>query len=285
MNCEKIILGGESIKYLDQNSVNRLLDYAIEHGIKYIDTAPAYESSESLIGSNRNRNDFKISTKVGIPGGQLTSSKIVASVDKSLSSLRIEQIDCIFLHSVDPNLVTNEVLDELESLVKAGKISKYGYSGDGKFLKLATTNSKILSNFMCTFNIVDQGNYNTIVSNPDFNWTIKRALANGIWHYNFFKRMLSVRQLLLGIENSHKTDVYWNRFNLLKEIGGIDKITLPMLIGYIERKLPLAKIIVGTRSPKHLSQLLKNNSISDGDFDLISNSWEIMSRKELEVRV
>lgn len=285
MISKKIVLGGESIKYMDQHSVNFLLDYAYNQGISCIDSAPTYGSSENLIGAYKGRNKFKISTKIGNPGGLLNLNEIIASVDKSLMNLRIEQINCIYIHSVDPKLVTNEVLNELESLVKIGKIATFGYSGDGQFLNSATAYSSRLRNFMCTFNIVDQGNYTTIINKPDLNWILKRPLANGIWHFGISKQILSIRQSLLGIENSHKSDVYWNRFNQLKEFGGIEKISLSMLVGYINRKIPLAKIVVGTRSRKHLSQLLKSNEISDKHFDDIEFAWNIMRKNHLEIRV
>lgn len=278
-------MGGESFKNMDQNSVNCLLNYGLDQGIDSIDTAPTYGDSENLIGAFKDRKNFKISTKIGNPIGVLSPKEISASVNKSLKSLRVDQIDCIYIHSVDFKLVTFEVLYELESLVKIGKISSFGYSGDGEFLNLATSSSSKMKNFMCTFNIVDQGNYITIMNHPDFHWTIKRPLANGIWHFGISKRILSIRQLLLGIENSHKSDVYWNRFNQLKEFGGIEKISLSMLLGYIDRKIPLAKIVVGTRSKKHLSQLLKNHNISDEIFEDISLAWNIMNKKKLEIRV
>jgi aryl-alcohol dehydrogenase-like predicted oxidoreductase len=215
----------------------------------------------------------------------LNPDNIIESVNKSLIDLKIEHIDCIYIHSVDPKLVTCEVLNKLENLEKAGKISSFGYSGDGQFLNLVVSNFSEIRNFMCTFNIVDQGNYRTIVNNPHLNWVIKRPLANGIWDYGISKKLLSARQLLSGFEISNKSDLYWDRFKILKELGNIEKITLPMLIGYIDRKLPLVKFVAGTRSKKHLSQLLKYSGISNKNLDAITDAWNIMSKNHLEIKI
>jgi aryl-alcohol dehydrogenase-like predicted oxidoreductase len=281
---QKIVLGGESIKYLNQKSVNRLFDYASAHGINCIDTAPSYGDSENLIGNYLKRHNFKVSTKIGSPGGLLNPNGIVSSVDKSLRSLKLEQIYCIYIHSVDPKLISDQVIDQIESLVQTGKIFSFGYSGDGHFLNSAISKSNVFPNFMCTYNIVDQGNYSTIIGNPDLNWIFKRPLANGVWDYSFSKRILSIRQFLLGVEDSHKSDEYWNRFNLLKEFCKLEKISLSMLVGYIDVKVPSAKIAVGVRSIKHLSQLLKCEDISKKNLSQISEAWNIISKNYLEIR-
>ncbi|MBR1538311.1 MAG: aldo/keto reductase, partial [Bacteroidales bacterium] len=52
---------------LDQEAVNQMIDYALEHGINYFDTAPAYGDSERATGealSRHNRKDYLIATKM-----------------------------------------------------------------------------------------------------------------------------------------------------------------------------------------------------------------------------
>lgn len=52
---------------LDQEAVNMMIDYALEHGINYFDTAPAYGESERATGealSRHKRQDYLIATKM-----------------------------------------------------------------------------------------------------------------------------------------------------------------------------------------------------------------------------
>ena len=54
---------------IDQETVNRLVDYAIEHGVNYFDTSPAYckgrsETSTGIALKRHQRNKYFIATKL-----------------------------------------------------------------------------------------------------------------------------------------------------------------------------------------------------------------------------
>jgi aryl-alcohol dehydrogenase-like predicted oxidoreductase len=88
-------------------AVERLLGGVLELGINFIDTAPAYGSSEERIGRclHARRGELVLSTKVGeaYAGGRstydLSPAAVRASVRESLRKLRTEVIDILLIHS------------------------------------------------------------------------------------------------------------------------------------------------------------------------------------------
>ena len=57
---------------IDQDVVNQMVDYALEHGINYFDTAPAYGQSEVATGialKRHPRESYMIATKMSLFGG------------------------------------------------------------------------------------------------------------------------------------------------------------------------------------------------------------------------
>ena len=76
-----------------------LVQYAIDKGINYLDTAPGYcqDQSEDIFGlaiqqMTHKRDDFYISTKA-MPEAFDTTEKAMGQVDKSLKRLKVDTID------------------------------------------------------------------------------------------------------------------------------------------------------------------------------------------------
>ena len=116
------------------------LEACLEQGITTLDLADIYGHylAESALGgvlrtSPHLRDRLEIVTKCGIvlPGGPVparvkhydTSARHVrASVEASLSKMRIERIDLLLLHRPDPLMRPGETTRALEALVKEGKV-------------------------------------------------------------------------------------------------------------------------------------------------------------------
>jgi aryl-alcohol dehydrogenase-like predicted oxidoreductase len=60
--------------------------------------------------------------------GRLSPAEIIHDLDESLASLRVERIDFYWLHRDDPLHPVEEILETLNSSVKAGKIRYFGAS-------------------------------------------------------------------------------------------------------------------------------------------------------------
>jgi aryl-alcohol dehydrogenase-like predicted oxidoreductase len=170
IKVSKICLG--TMTYGRQNSEDdghQQLDYALEKGVNFIDTAemypvPAeatrYGNTESIIGSwikkSGKRNDIVLATKIAGPGDYtkhirttgFSENALNEAVENSLKRLQTDFIDLYQLHWPDRNTnkfgvrgfkpMTNEkwednfkeVLHSLDKIIKSGKIRHIGLSNE-----------------------------------------------------------------------------------------------------------------------------------------------------------
>jgi len=130
----------------DPRNVEAKLEACLEQGITTLDLADIYGHylAESALGgafrtAPHLRDRVEIVTKCGIvqPGGPVparvkhydTSARhIRASVEASLSKMRIERIDLLLLHRPDPFMDPGETARTLETLVAEGKLRALGVS-------------------------------------------------------------------------------------------------------------------------------------------------------------
>jgi aryl-alcohol dehydrogenase-like predicted oxidoreductase len=122
----------------DDKSVVEILELAWSLGINFIDTAPAYGTSEQRLGQLLlNRHDWVIETKVGeiFENGQSTFDFSAAhtrqSVENSLKKLRRDVLDVVLVHSSgnDMDIINHEeALEELDKLKQQGMIKAFGMS-------------------------------------------------------------------------------------------------------------------------------------------------------------
>jgi predicted aldo/keto reductase-like oxidoreductase len=118
------------------------LEYAIDVGINYVDTARQYFDMEVVIGKifPAKRDKLFVTTKL-MPEmftTETTEEQITAAIEESLQRLNTDYIDCCLIHSVgDPNLgglerVQNPAIPEaFAKAKKAGKIRGWGASSHG----------------------------------------------------------------------------------------------------------------------------------------------------------
>ena len=129
----------------DQETINKLVDYAIEHGVNYFDTSPAYcqGQSEKCTGialSRHDRSKYFVATKLSNfhPDSQ-TREASIAMYHNSMKQLQVDYIDYYLLHSIGgggmENLhkryLDNGMLDFLLEERKAGRIRNLGFSYHG----------------------------------------------------------------------------------------------------------------------------------------------------------
>ena len=173
IKVSKLCLG--TMTFGEQNSekeAHQQLDYAIENGINFIDTAEMYpiaakESTlgltEKYIGSwlkNQKREQLVIASKIAGPNRGMgyirekldfSKKNINDAVEQSLSNLQTDYIDLYQLHwperkmnffgqrgfSIDANDQWednfNDILTTFDELIKAGKIKSVGISNETPF--------------------------------------------------------------------------------------------------------------------------------------------------------
>jgi aryl-alcohol dehydrogenase-like predicted oxidoreductase len=117
---------------MDEAAAHRTLDYCVDHGINFIDTANVYtgSKSESITGNwlARNRQKVVLATKVfgkmgdGPEDRGLSKAAILKAIDASLTRLQTDHVDLYYLHQPDYSVPIDETLEAMESLVKAGKV-------------------------------------------------------------------------------------------------------------------------------------------------------------------
>jgi aryl-alcohol dehydrogenase-like predicted oxidoreductase len=116
------------------------IEYAIDHGINFFDTADMYGvgANEKLLGRviRGRRDGLVIATKFGFargPQGEYlgvngTPDYVRKCCEASLRRLGIETIDLYYQHRVDPATPIEETVGAMAELVRAGKVRYLGLS-------------------------------------------------------------------------------------------------------------------------------------------------------------
>ena len=117
-----------------------VLRAAVERGVTFFDTAEIYGAghNEELVGEALVpfKGRVVIATKFGFKdpaagtGAGLDSSRdrIRQVADTSLKRLRVDAIDLLYQHRVDPNVPIEEVAGAVKELIQEGKVKHFGLS-------------------------------------------------------------------------------------------------------------------------------------------------------------
>ena len=126
---------------VDQENVDRLIDYAIEHGVNYFDTAPVYlqgqsEAATGLSLKRYPRESYYIATKLS-NFSNATKENSIEMYRSSLRNLQTDYIDYYLLHSLSGLDAFNQrfgesgIMDFLQAEREAGRIRNLGFSFHG----------------------------------------------------------------------------------------------------------------------------------------------------------
>jgi aryl-alcohol dehydrogenase-like predicted oxidoreductase len=130
----------------DRQEMISLLRAAVERGVTFFDTAEVYGpfTNEELVGEALAplRKQVVIATKFGFdlsgadkrPGMAGLNSRpehIKQSVEGSLKRLKVETIDLLYQHRVDPDVPIEDVAGAVKELILAGKVKHFGLSEAG----------------------------------------------------------------------------------------------------------------------------------------------------------
>ncbi len=129
----------------EQAEVDRLVDYAIAHGVNYFDTAPMYGGgrNEAVTGATLSRyprEKYYVATKMSnMNPSQWSLEKSKEMYENSFRQLRVDYIDYYLLHSVGGGgmdtlrgrFLDNGLLDFLLSERESGRIRHLGFSYHG----------------------------------------------------------------------------------------------------------------------------------------------------------
>ena len=126
-----------------------LLRVAVERGVTFFDTAEVYGPflNEELVGEALApfRDHVVIATKFGFnlnpnfdprgmkgaPGLNSRPEHIQQAVEDSLKRLRVDVIDLLYQHRVDPDVPIEDVAGAVKDLIQQGKVKHFGLSEAG----------------------------------------------------------------------------------------------------------------------------------------------------------
>jgi aryl-alcohol dehydrogenase-like predicted oxidoreductase len=130
----------------DKQEMISLIRTAVDRGITFFDTAEVYGpfTNEELVGEALApiRDKLVIATKFGFdvsgsdnkPGAAPVNSQpahIKQAVEGSLKRLKVDVIDLLYQHRVDPNVPIEEVAGAVKDLIHQGKVKHFGMSEAG----------------------------------------------------------------------------------------------------------------------------------------------------------
>ncbi|MEH2462242.1 aldo/keto reductase [Nostoc sp.] len=129
----------------DKEEMISLIRSAVDRGITFFDTAEVYGpfTNEELVGEALApfRNQVAIATKFGFRPADNGESRwseldsrpehIKQAVEGSLKRLKVEAIDLLYQHRVDPNVPIEDVAGTVKELIGSGKVKHFGLSEAG----------------------------------------------------------------------------------------------------------------------------------------------------------
>ncbi|MBA2433163.1 MAG: aldo/keto reductase [Chthoniobacterales bacterium] len=278
MNVSVLGFGGAEIGFegATAETVEKLLNSALDAGLNIIDTAECYEGSEELIGKtvSHRRDQFYLFTKCGHPRGvgseDWSPDSILESIERSLRRLQTDRLDLIQLHSCsEAVLKKGDVITALQTARDRGYARYIGYSGDSRAAKFAVA-SGAFDTLQTSINIADQEAIELTVplaAARGMGVIAKRPIANAAW------------------KSGHKPidsyqHTYWDRLRML-DYDFISRRSLDQSIAHALRftlSVPgVHTAIVGTTKPERWQEnarLLEAGPLSSSEFAAIRERWD-----------
>ncbi|WP_327149476.1 aldo/keto reductase [Nocardia sp. NBC_01329] len=264
----------------DADQARRLIDISLDAGVTMFDTADVYSdgASEEVLGAAiRGRRDrLLLSTKAGLPTGPgpydagTGRSRLIATVEASLTRLGVEHIDLFQLHAFDARTPVEEVLHALDDLVRAGKIRYIGasnFAGWQLMKSLAAADRHGLTRY-----IAHQVYYSLV--GRDYEWELMplgRAEGVGavVWSPLGWGRLTGkIRrgQPLPAGSRLHRTaeagppvdqEHLYNVVDILDEIAAETGRSVPQIaLNWLLTRPTVGTVIVGARNEEQLRQNL-----------------------------
>jgi len=129
-----MMFGGQ----VDEKAGIEIINYALDNGINFIDTANVYTGGTSEVitgkGLKGRRDEAILATKIfnNITGkrndGGLHRAHMISAVDACLKRLDTDYVDILYLHAPDYNTPIEETMDTATMLVRSGKARYIGVS-------------------------------------------------------------------------------------------------------------------------------------------------------------
>lgn len=258
----------------EEQDAIRLVETAIDQGINFLDTAPAYQLSEERLGKVlvHHRGEVYIGTKVGehysdAHGFWYDSSPMAvrASIEQSLHRLGIDTIDLLQIHSASLDIIDQgEVLAEMQRFQQAGHVRFLGMSG-GNNEALAAIENGSYDTVQVVFNILDQGAAQTVFPEAE-----KCDVGVII--------MLPVGQGILTAKRAHlePEDKRRRQAEALEGLERPGQTLAQAALRFVLASKAVSTAIAGTRKVDHLLEnfAASGTPLTDDDMALVTRLWQ-----------
>jgi aryl-alcohol dehydrogenase-like predicted oxidoreductase len=243
--------------WIDDAHAARVLDAALDAGVRLIDTARGYGTSEERIGRHPagRRDDVVVVTKVGYD--------VEGAGDWTASAVTGGALDVALLHSCSLEVLQRgEVIEALHTARDAGKVRVTGYSGENEVLDWAVRSGHFGA-VETSLNLADQWSLTHVL--PDaarLGVIAKRPLANAPWR--FAERPVG-----------EYAETYWERLRTLG-LEPADGDWTATAVRFAAFAPGVSAAIVGTASPEHLraaAWAVERGPLPDGEVERWRRAW------------
>jgi aryl-alcohol dehydrogenase-like predicted oxidoreductase len=278
MNVTMLGYGGAEIGYrgVPEETVERLINGALDAGLNVIDTAECYIDSEEKIGkvASRRRGEYFLFTKCGHDndgGDHWNPKKMAEQIDRSLKRLNTDRVDLLQLHScTEEQLRKGDVIEVIQQARDRGKTRFIGYSGDGQ-AALYAVQSGLFDTLQISVSIADQEALDLVLPAArakSMGVIAKRPIANAIWK-----------------ESSKPAEYYqpyWERLRKLDYdfLGANSGQDIATALKFTLSVDGIHTAIVGTTKPdrwKQNAELIRTGSLDRERFNAIRSRWKSVS--------
>lgn len=286
LKISKLIMGTDSLADLMQDTeLFNLLNTFTDNGGNCIDTARVYcdGACEEAVGrwfeKTGNRKNIVLSTKGchpprdNMPKSRLSKQEMENDINASLKALKTDYIDIYWLHRDDVNIPVEQIMEDINTFVKSGKIRLIGCS-NWQTTRIEQANkyaaasglqgfsaSQIQWSLAYTYEKIYQDYAISIMNDNEYEWYLKNDMpvfAYGSQAQGFFSKTAK-----FGLESlSAKTRMRFESPDNLVRLQNAQTLASrygvslsAAVLSYITcNKLPAAAII----GSKNTQQLLEN---------------------------
>lgn len=271
----------------------RLINVALDNGINYFDTGHSYAKGEAEprlgnILKRYRRESFVISSKIGSYHYQnkillnFDNKFLTEQLDKSLSNLKIDHIDILYLHGPQREHLTDELWEFVNTAKSSGKIKAIGLNSFSDLVIKDCLANNHIDVYMIDYNIVNPSKIkhfgpikakgrDIIVAAPlasnyiDKNFLRINSIAS-IWY--IFRAYLRRNNELQNAKKLH---------NFFEEFPGVTPQRIAL--AYVLMNNNITSAVIGCTKEKHLLENIRNCKI-----DLSEDIMQKLCERENEFK-
>jgi aryl-alcohol dehydrogenase-like predicted oxidoreductase len=258
----------------------RAIARALEAGVTFIDTAPAYGDAEAIVGEVCAGAECVIATKVAVPAGgwerlagAWVEEHVRRSAERSLTALRRSRVDLLQVHNADAALIARaEVTAALEGLRSEGLVSTCGATAYGEENALAAIACQTFDAVQIAYSALDRRAERALMP---------AARAAGI---SLIARSILLRGVLgpLGRELSGAFAALGRAADAFRAAAGTSWSELPgAAVAFVLANPGISRVLLGPRDEHELAALLDGASRFIEVVGELTGGWDAELTPEL----